>query len=92
MGTAKPTIKLIQGATLRRVLRTPWNLTNYTVTCQLRDEHGNGMVKGTFTTTLQTNPQTGLLGQIELLTQVAGYVEMGDYCDRGAGERVEVAK
>jgi len=63
----KPTIKLVQGATLRRVLRTPWDLTGYEISAQLRDENGNGQVRGTFATTLQTNPQTGQLGQVELV-------------------------
>lgn len=68
---SNPTLKITQGATLRRVLRTPWNLTGYTATAQLRDEHGDGIVRGTFTCTLQTNPITGLLGQVELLLPAA---------------------
>lgn len=63
---AKPTIKIIQGATLRRVLRTPWNLTGYAIAAQLRDKDGAGDVVANFTCTLQTNPATNLPGQVEL--------------------------
>jgi len=63
----KLTTKVIQGSTMRRVLRTPWDLTGYTVSAQLRDDNGDGIVRGTFTCALQTNPLTGLLGQIELI-------------------------
>ncbi len=62
----KPSIKIIQGATLRRVLRTPWNLTGYGLAAQLRDQDGAGAVIATFTCTLQANPATNLPGQVEL--------------------------
>lgn len=67
MAAGKPTVKVIQGATFRRVLRTPWNLNGFTVSAQLRNDHGNGTLEATFTCSLQTNPVTGLLGQVELV-------------------------
>lgn len=69
--STKPIIKVVQGATLRRVLRTPWDLTGYSISAQLRDENGSGQLRGSFSCTLQTNPKTGLQGQIQLVLGAA---------------------
>ena len=71
MAAKRATITIVRGQTVRRVLRTPWNLTGYTLLCQLRDKDGVGVVKGTFATTVQINPTTQLMGQIQLVLGAA---------------------
>lgn len=71
MAAKRATITIVKGQTVRRSLRTPWDLTGYGITCQLRDKNGEGIVKGTFATTLQTNPATGLMGQVALTLTAA---------------------
>jgi len=58
------TITTIKGETLKFGIYTPWNLTGYTVTSQLTDQVGNNVAS--FSITLATNPNTTLLGLINL--------------------------
>lgn len=66
MPPSKPVVKRTRGDTIELSLDTPWDLTGYTLTAQLRDQNGDGTLKGTFTTSVTTNPQTNLPGRILL--------------------------
>lgn len=59
----RPIITVTQGATLKRSLATPWDLTGCRVTALLKDESVDN-VEYPFTIQLVQNPRTGLLGTV----------------------------
>lgn len=53
------------GATFKAALLTPWNLTGWQVTSELRDV-GSGELVRTLATAVETNPKTNLPGLVRL--------------------------
>lgn len=81
---SKPVVSFPHGATVKIPLRTPWDLTGYAISSTVKEDFGLGKAIATFSSSIQTNPQTGLHGLI-MLTLPADVVSerfvpgQGDY-------------
>lgn len=79
-----PVVSFPHGATVKVPLRTPWDLTGYTISSAIKEDFGLGRTIASFTSAIQTNPQTGLAGLIVLTlsanVSAASFVPgQGDY-------------
>ncbi len=59
-------LRFTRGSTVEISMDTPWNLTGYTATSDIRGNSGQGSVFASFTTSFTINPTTSLLGRILL--------------------------
>lgn len=61
-----PVVSFPHGATVKVPLRTPWDLTGYIISSTIKEDFGRGRAIASFSSAIQTNPQTGLAGLIML--------------------------
>lgn len=69
-------LRTTQGATFKLSIKTPWNLTGYQISSQLRNTLGE--LIGSFSVSLQSNPYTGLPGMILLTLPIPGTQAIGN--------------
>lgn len=73
------TIRRTRGTTLDFIADTPYDLTGYTISAQVRD--AKGTLLGAFTTVVTTNPKTNLPGRITLALATASMPVGESYFD-----------